>query len=533
MKYLEPFVSVALSLFLAGILSCQGSLELGDGTVDGADGDASADAHGDTGADAQIEIPPGCGDGVVGAGEECDSAAGATHPCTTACGSAGTQHCTSVCTWGACEPPDEICNGADDDCDGDADDGFECEAGSSEVCFEYCGVDIRRTCSPSCTWGECALPPEGCNEFIVPYMENPYPDGVTLVFSAGIVKADVYFLVDTTGSMRQVVTALQDSIASAIFPVMAGAVSDIHFGVGYFEDYPVNPYGTAGDVSFESLSRLDPDTTAAYGAVMALATGTGGDYPESHVVALTTIATGDPGLTQPLQPAPACGADLFGYPCFRQEAFPLIVLLSDADFHNGPGGTNPYTTVTAPTYDEAVGALVAAHIRVMSVHSGTMSTDADYRQLATDTGAVGFGGSPFVGNIPANGAGLDAAVTNSFQALATSVPMSVTARSVDDPSDGVDATAFIARIVPDTVGGVEDPLHPGVFCDAGLPADDVDGDGFDDTFTSIPAGTVVCFDVVPLRNTTVSTPGVYNAFIEIVGDGTIFLDRREVGFIVP
>ncbi len=44
-------------------------------------------------------------------------------PCTTSCDSEGTQSCDSGCLAAACMPPAEICNGRDDDCDGQCDEG--------------------------------------------------------------------------------------------------------------------------------------------------------------------------------------------------------------------------------------------------------------------------------------------------------------------------------------------------------------------------------------------------------------------------
>jgi hypothetical protein len=43
---------------------------------------------------------------------------GATGSCTTSCGTTGTRTCGAGCTWGACVPPAETCNGIDDDCNG-------------------------------------------------------------------------------------------------------------------------------------------------------------------------------------------------------------------------------------------------------------------------------------------------------------------------------------------------------------------------------------------------------------------------------
>ncbi len=88
---------------------------------------------------------------------------GATLPCTTSCNSAGAQTCQGACAWGACTPPPEICNGADDDCDGLCDDGFPCCEGNSVDCTTSCGTAGTRTCMPGCVVSACTPPAEVCN----------------------------------------------------------------------------------------------------------------------------------------------------------------------------------------------------------------------------------------------------------------------------------------------------------------------------------------------------------------------------------
>jgi len=102
---------------------------------------------------------------------------GATTPCNASCGD-GLKQCING-EWGPCEgpepiacvdyntcnmiescatqcpdPPTELCSGLDEDCDGQADEGFECVAGStqSDACPGSCGTRTR-TCSNTCSWG--------------------------------------------------------------------------------------------------------------------------------------------------------------------------------------------------------------------------------------------------------------------------------------------------------------------------------------------------------------------------------------------
>jgi len=88
---------------------------------------------------------------------------GSTRSCTTFCGTSGTQTCNSSCTWGSCQPPLEICNGRDDDCDGLVDEGFTCQSGSTQSCTTSCGSTGTKTCNSSCLWGSCIPPAESCN----------------------------------------------------------------------------------------------------------------------------------------------------------------------------------------------------------------------------------------------------------------------------------------------------------------------------------------------------------------------------------
>ncbi len=65
-------------------------------------------------------------DRVIDNGGVCDPppacAGGTDRACSTSCGSTGSQHCYSDGHgWAPCWPPDETCNGRDDDCDGLAD----------------------------------------------------------------------------------------------------------------------------------------------------------------------------------------------------------------------------------------------------------------------------------------------------------------------------------------------------------------------------------------------------------------------------
>ena len=78
--------------------------------------------------------------------------------CITTCGSEGNGICGSDCEIPAgeqCIPPPETCNGEDDNCDDLIDNGFDCVMNAFEICSTACGEGTR-VCGDDCKWGSCS-----------------------------------------------------------------------------------------------------------------------------------------------------------------------------------------------------------------------------------------------------------------------------------------------------------------------------------------------------------------------------------------
>jgi len=404
--------------------------------------------------------------------------------------------------------------------------------GVSDLTEAVAGTDARDAASSPAAQGDFY--------FLSPYSEDAAPQRETLQFSTSLHSADLFILVDTTGSMQPVLSVLQERLTSTVVPKASELIADLHIGVGSFEDVPLSPYGAEGDAILSITQTPTSAAASVQAGVNALMLGGGGDGPEGGMLALHALATGR-GFGSYLPDAPACSARGVGYACFRPDAVPIVLLISDAELHNGPNGENPYIGIepSLPIYADTLAALRAIHARVISIQMRAFATavpadpiSAQMRALSRDTGAVTSDGEPLFFEIDNTASMLDARVVDAVRAVAERVPLEVSTVLRDDPKDDVDATKLVERIEvhrgPGTSVG-------GRACRTDLQSRDQNKDGSDDTFTAVEPGMPVCFDVRPRKNELVTPrakPAVFRAFIDVV-TGTTVLDTREVHFLVP
>lgn len=372
--------------------------------------------------------------------------------------------------------------------------------------------------------------------FLEPYEAAPSPVRDTLSFSTDIQQADVYFLVDTTGSMSGAISSLVSGLSTpgtGLIDRVRDAIPSVWFGVGDYKDYGVSPYGGATDYAYRDTQPMTDSASVAQAAVNTLTASGGSDVPESTVPALWATATGLAlGGESGLDVDASCPGGTLGYPCFREGSVPIVVLITDAAFHNGPGGTNAYSDSTtrahAPTYNEAVHALDAANVRVIGISVGSTSTTT-LDTLASDTGAVDDSGLPLV-TTWRTGESISDSVVDQIETMASQTPIDISVEFEDDASDSVASfAAFVDHLEANTVGDAARGC-------AARRAEDRNGDGHPDTFAGVTPGTRVCFDVVVKQNATVAPtamPQLFKATVRVLGDGFTELDAREVYFLVP
>jgi hypothetical protein len=384
------------------------------------------------------------------------------------------------------------------------------------------------TCAGDATNPDSSPRTRGDFVFFEPYMMPPDPPEDTLVFSTNLQVADVYFLIDTTGSMGTPIGNVRSSLSSAggIIDQVRATIPNVWFGVGEYRDY--------GDgFIYNNQQDLTADASLAQAGANRLGASGGGDGPEGGVPAVWSVATGNPIPRGPTVARTTCPAGHFGYPCFRPGAVPIVVMVADYNFHNGPASGNTYSGYL--TWAMALPDLLSRNIRIVGVSVNTFGdvSGPDLRAMATATGAVDGAGNPLVS--VAAGGSVSSGVVDQIRTLANSTPLDISVVFEDDPSDAVDSfAAFVDHLVVNNDGG--DVM--GRTCTV-FPGDrlrDTNGDTYADAIDNVTPGNPVCFDIVVKQNDTVmptSSPQVFRGTIRVIGDGFTELDRRDVFFLVP
>ena len=364
--------------------------------------------------------------------------------------------------------------------------------------------------------------------FFMPFEEDPSPPRDTLDFATDIQVADVYFLIDTTGSMGGAIANITSSLSTAgtgIIDQVRASIPQANFGIGEFKDW--------GDGTlFVNRQDISADPAASQAAVGTLRASGGGDGPEGGVPAAFSAITGIGMSGNGAYPnRVGCPAGTFGYPCFRDGAVPILVIIMDNLFHNGPGAGTTYDyrdTAGVPiNYARAVAELNTGRARAIGVAVTGTTALAHLQSMARDTNAVDAAGMPLVST--ASSAGVSAGVVTQIQTLANSVSFDISTVFEDDAADAVDTFAsFVDRIEANETGDAARGCDPRM-------GEDTDGDTFPDVFRDV-SGERVCFDIVVKPNVTVTpttVPQVFNANVRVLGDAFTELDSRQIFFLVP
>jgi predicted small lipoprotein YifL len=368
----------------------------------------------------------------------------------------------------------------------------------------------------------------------IPCIEFPIDGGLIdlpLSTEVQVGRADVVFNIDTTDSMSQEIAVIRNNLRGVIAPGIARTIQDSQIGVTTFADFPEGQCGTErrNDLPFRLVLPVTSDVSRVQVAVDSIGLNNGVDEPEAQVEALYQIATGE-GIGAYVAPSQGCPSGGIGYPCFREDAVPVVLIFTDAPFHNGPGGSEPYSAadacpgiVPAPhTYSQAVAQLNALGVHVIGLYSGPGGGAGwrDLRRLATDTGAIA-GSDPLVFDIGPRGERLSESVVQAIETLAQVLTFDTIDTVLVDPdhTDGVDPRDFIERVVPiraEPMSGVQE-----IDTAAGV-------------FRGVQTGTTVTFELQVKPGISLPGPGPHRFLLEIVfrGDMRTRLGSTTVEIVI-
>jgi hypothetical protein len=393
--------------------------------------------------------------------------------------------------------------------------------------------------------------PVGDFYFVLPLFDPEQE--APLDFSTDIIKADVTFECDTTGSMGGTIMNLQNSLQTVIVPQVALEVPNVAFGVGDFKDFPVGSFGGSSDFPFKLWARVTTDIDDVQAGLDQYVASGGADGFESGAEALYQMTTGEgiewtvatAGEVPKFDPTvgydPAKGHGVIGGAGFRIGALPIIVHATDIEYH--PASDYWAAGITeAHTDTQAVNASIAMGARFLGITSSTTAR-VQLEQISRDTDAVvpptawgpsetfchtGTGGAPrppdptglcpLTFDMDWSGTGVDVQVVDGIKALVTYGTIDISAIQVADPNElpAIDTSNFIVGI---------QPLPPAP------PGSSIDGDVFRDVLP----GTPVTFTVHAKNNIVESRTEaqLFRVTIRVMGDGVTVLDERDVYVIVP
>lgn len=425
--------------------------------------------------------------------------------------------------------------------------------------------------------------------FVLPYEDPAGQVAKPLDFGTAIPSLDVFFLMDTTGSMGGEIGNLRNALTGTIIPGIQTEVPNTQFGVGAFNDFPISPYGStscgtspAGDQPFYLHQQITDNVAAVQTATAKYLSGSspagcGNDWPEAMLEALYQVSTGE-GLTGPAPTNVPAHTGGVGGVSFRPDIMPVIVTISDAQSH-APG-----ETTTCPSGGVAYGAPVStfAHNRTQTKTAlgnicarsvGVSSAQAgladvclalnDLEDLARSTGTrvppsawdVGTrpagcaagqcctnvsgtgrapdadGLCPLVFRTDSNGSGLGAHIVTGIKMLTRFATFNATSERQGETGDIHGNPLPAPRTTADFIKAV---MPTGSMVPPAPPV--IPPPTFDaTTFFNVTPGTRVQFDVRAFNDFVQQTADaqIFRAGIRVLAGGCTALDQRDVLILVP
>jgi hypothetical protein len=229
--------------------------------------------------------------------------------------------------------------------------------------------------------------------------------------------ADIAFLLDTTGSMSGLASAMASEFSGIAADVNV-AIPDATFGVATYEDYNFSDMGSGVDTPFRLEQQQTSDLAAVQSKLSSIGVHSGDDITESSIEALFQGATGRgfdqacngsydaaddvypfiaqvgdafngtlPGVYDP--DVPDTG-ELGGFG-FRESVLPIFIYATDAPMRDPDAGDRVPTTScpAAAGMSNALNALNDLGAKTIGIAVGGNAAMAQMEVIAAGTGSYG------------------------------------------------------------------------------------------------------------------------------------------------
>ncbi|HEX8004082.1 MAG TPA: hypothetical protein VF519_15445 [Mycobacteriales bacterium] len=208
--------------------------------------------------------------------------------------------------------------------------------------------------------------------------------GYDLVLPPAPTPLDLYFMTDSTGSMRGAIAAVQEGVQDIVDELTAAGIN-LHLGVAEFRDYPPAPEdGTKAPTEqtypYKRHRAVGPVDDDLADALENIRTGGGyGDDSALEAIYQAVTGAGRDGVTADI--APGQGAQ------FRPDALKVVLVASDEEMRV-PSPAEPWNA--GPSMDAAVAALNAHGVEFVGIRVDTRSGNPrpQMEEIAGRTGSV-------------------------------------------------------------------------------------------------------------------------------------------------
>lgn len=375
-----------------------------------------------------------------------------------------------------------------------------------------------------------------------PQSSDSVPDGLVVevpprteveqifTFTTGIAMGDVFFLLDTTGSMGGILTTISSYFVQVV-GILSTLIVDLAFGVGSFDDYQYSDFGSYPDKPFVLEQQVTTDASLVTAALSRLVASGGADQPESDMEALYQATTGI-GYDQdcddlydssfdvpPFIPNPSDafggsvsgtydptvpGTGYLGGAGFRDNALPIIIYTTDAPFRDPDDGDSTPPACSNPAGEsDVIASVTSLGAKLIGIDAGSYGAGIEMEQLAyatnslCDTDGDGDVDDPLVFYASSSGSGVITGIIDGVTNLVETGVFDVTLEPEGD------IYGFITNIDP--------PLY-----------------------SDVQGGTTLNF----MLTFTGSVPAkeddqIFMIYLNVMGNGTTLLDQETIFILVP